>query len=714
MRPSARTLFGLACATLISAFPLSAATRVPTCEEQLPKELWWRCVQTQLMSRPASGRANAASPTANALVPDVTSPALSLDATAVAFSSDASNLVPGDTNGVADVFVRDTASNRIVRASVDRSGRQGNGHSYSPALSVDGSKLAFVSAASNLVPGDTNGVADVFFKDLRTGTVRRVSERPDGTQANGASNNPFVSLYGDWVTFDSAAPNLSSGDTNGLSDAFVWTRATGALRRLSVPARLDDAMRERRIGGEGVPHTGSASVSHDGKLIAFHRRIERRAAAENVPNIALDDEVPLAADVFIEAPRTWEPKRWIPVTPPPRGCDERSRTARCGSWRPGRWHGGEDLGNGRGLLRIAMAPWANAARKMLEHPAVTADGRYVAYEAWSAITPADTAKVTDDRTTLARNDLRAACLERSGIPSSHTCVHTDYRSIYLFDWYLEALIPVSTKPVGALPTGDCFDPSPNAYGTVVAFSCDADADNLVAGDTNEATDVFVKDLPGRATARISLSASDEEGFGTSSRPSISYDGAKVAFASTVPTFVGGDANGTSDVFLRDRWKTLGNTPPTIEAIELPGRRVLTAPYRALALDIGESFRFEIRASDPDRTAPGNKPRDAIRFGAMTPLPDGASIDPVTGVFRWTPSPDQTEPGGRFWRIVLWAADARGEIHPATLASMAKGRFDPAGNLQLVTLYVRDPGGTARCDAHTLAPELISGACDPVE
>lgn len=697
MRPLRRTPLLLAAASLLGMLPATGAPRPRTCE-QIHAADPWKCDQTQLMSRPWRGRANAASPSANPLVPDVTSPALSLDATRVAFSSDASNLVAGDTNGMVDVFVRETASNRIVRASTDRSGRQANGHSYSPALSVDGSKLAFVSAATNLVPGDTNGVADVFFKDLRTGTIRRVSVRSDGRQANAASNNPFISLFGDWVTFDSAASSLSHDDDNGLSDAFLWSRSNGSLRRLAVPQPHDPGMQEDRLLADGVAHTGSASISHDGKVIAYHRLVERRGPHPLLPALTVDEELPLAADVFVEAPRTWERKKLVPVNPPPSGCGPKSRPAPpCWRRQPGRWHGGDPIAPGRGLQRIAMAPWGGSARKMLEHPVVTADGRYVAFEGWSAITAKDTLQTTTDASPLARNDLGAACGRRYGLPSSHTCVHTDYRSVYIYDWYSETTTPVSTKLLGGLPTGDCSDPSPNAYGTVIAFTCDEYADNLVPGDANDAPDVFVKDLPGRATARVSISSGDGEGFGASTRPSISYDGRKIAFASTAASFVGGDTNGASDIFLRDRRTHLPNVPPSLQQ-----------PFaKTRAIDVGERFAFTMRANDPNRNQP-------LRYGALTPLPDGASIDPVSGEFRWTPSPDQTEPGGRFWRIVLWVSDPYGQIHPLTLSSMAQGILHPRGNLQLLSVFVRDPAGTARCDAHTVAPDHVSGACQPVE
>ena len=114
--------------------------------------------------------------------------AISADGRYVAFASDASNLVPGDTNLHADVFVRDRRLGTTRRVSVATGGTQAKGDIFFLATSVDGRHVAFGSDASNLVPGDTNGLSDVLVRDLRLGTTRRVSVAPGGTQANGDSD----------------------------------------------------------------------------------------------------------------------------------------------------------------------------------------------------------------------------------------------------------------------------------------------------------------------------------------------------------------------------------------------------------------------------------------------------------------------------------------------------------------------------------------------
>jgi Tol biopolymer transport system component len=161
-------------------------------------------------------------------------PAISADGRLVAFSSGASNLVPGDTNGTSDVFVRDRKAQVTRRVSVGPGGQQANGESLKPAISAHGRLVAFSSGASNLVPGDTNGTSDVFVRDRVAQVTRRISVGPGGQQANGGSHSPAISADGRFVAFVSRASNLVAGDTNGASDVFVRDRVAQVTRRVSV------------------------------------------------------------------------------------------------------------------------------------------------------------------------------------------------------------------------------------------------------------------------------------------------------------------------------------------------------------------------------------------------------------------------------------------------------------------------------------------------
>jgi Tol biopolymer transport system component len=150
-------------------------------------------------------------------------PSISDDGRFVAFNSNAANLVPGDTNGTWDIFVRDLRAGRTSRVSVSSTGVQGNDISYPPDISGDGRRVAFFSIASNLVPGDTNGTWDVFVHDRHTGRTVRASVRTGGAQANGASQLPSIDHHGERVAYESEATNLVAPDTNENTDAFLTT-----------------------------------------------------------------------------------------------------------------------------------------------------------------------------------------------------------------------------------------------------------------------------------------------------------------------------------------------------------------------------------------------------------------------------------------------------------------------------------------------------------
>jgi len=186
-------------------------------------------------------------------------PALSADGNVVAFFSWAANLVAGDTNGWADVFVRERSHGITELVSVDSSGGQANDGSYDPVLSADGQIVAFTSSATNLVASDTNARADVFVHNRTTGITERVSVDSAGTEADGSSSMPALSADGRYVAFRSDATNLVPGDTNALPDAFLHDRVTGATERVSV-----DSSGGQADGGNYAP-----GISADGNVVAW-------------------------------------------------------------------------------------------------------------------------------------------------------------------------------------------------------------------------------------------------------------------------------------------------------------------------------------------------------------------------------------------------------------------------------------------------------------
>jgi Tol biopolymer transport system component len=152
------------------------------------------------------------------------SPSVSADGRYVAYGSDATNVVAGDTNGTADVFVWDRQDGATVRASQAPGGLATNGSSSSPSVSADGRYVAYGSDASSIVAGDTSGARNVFVWDRQTGDTVKVAQVPGGGSTNDNSYDPSVSADGRFVAYESYASNIVPGDTNDEQDVFVWDR----------------------------------------------------------------------------------------------------------------------------------------------------------------------------------------------------------------------------------------------------------------------------------------------------------------------------------------------------------------------------------------------------------------------------------------------------------------------------------------------------------
>ena len=152
-------------------------------------------------------------------------PAISADGTKVAFISDGANLVPGDTNGAYDVFVRDLTTGVTTRVSVNSHGGQTNGGLGRVTMSSDGNLIAFQSDAWNIVPNDDNLVQDIFVHDMKTGKTTRASVSSSGAEADAYSANAAISADGSVVAFESDAGNLVESDQNITTDIFAHSPA---------------------------------------------------------------------------------------------------------------------------------------------------------------------------------------------------------------------------------------------------------------------------------------------------------------------------------------------------------------------------------------------------------------------------------------------------------------------------------------------------------
>lgn len=385
---------------------------------------------------------------------------ISADGRFVAFDSYATNLVAGDTSQTSRVLVHDrsTGATKVVNAT--GGGAPANGNSVSAVLTEDGRYVAFAADAANLVPGDTNLFRDIFVRDLRTGKTERVSVHSNGTEAvNGHSSSPSISADGRFVAFESAAINLVGGDSNGLIDIFVHDRQAHATIRVNVSTE-----RYQAYGGPSY----YSSISGDGRYVVF---------VSDATNLVPGDTNKVS-DVFVHDR--------VKVT-----------TTRA------------SVGSGA----------AEAMGGPSVHPAITADGRYIAFASEATnLVPGDTNGFTD----IFVHDRVAGTTQRVNVATG------------------------GAQAVGA----HSFYPSISQDGRFVAFV--SDAANLVPNDTNNSWDIFVHDRQAGATERVSVAGGGAQADAGSARPSISADGRYVAFESGAANLVADDTNTVVDVFVHDR------------------------------------------------------------------------------------------------------------------------------------------------------------------
>jgi len=387
---------------------------------------------------------------------DSEEPSVSADGRYVAFRSTAGNLVVGDTNGVADVFVRDRQSGTTELVSVDSNEAQGNDLSDEPCISADGRYVAFTSWATNLVGGDTNGSHDVFVRDRQGGTTERVSVDASAAQGNGPSSSPSISADGRYVAFKSWATNLVNGDANGtFEDVFVRDRQGGTTERVNISSN----------GAQANDACEASSISADGRYVGFY------TLADNL----VSGDTNGSYDAFVHDRQV-------------------STTVRVSI------NSGGVQGNGDSV-----------------DPSISADGRYVAFTSTAGnLVTGDTNGFAD----IFMRDCQSATTERVSVDSNgaqgndHSfapavSVSADGRCVVFlssaanlvsgdtggFDVFIRDRQNGTTELVsidssGAQANGDSYDAAVSADGCYVAF--ESLATNLVSGDTNVASDVFVR------------------------------------------------------------------------------------------------------------------------------------------------------------------------------------------------------------------------------
>lgn len=198
--------------------------------------------------------------------------AISTNGRYVVFASNATNLVPGDTNGSQDIFLRDRKAGTTSRVTLGSGGRQANGGSFAGMVSADGRLVAFSSDATNLVAHDTNLAPDVFLRDRKLGTTVRVNVGAGGVEAAPESFSFGTDLAADgrYVAFQSDASNFAAGDDNGTTDVFVRDRKRKVTDRIVLA----------RTGAPPDPGSFGGSPSASGRFVAVCSRGSARGSAD--------------------------------------------------------------------------------------------------------------------------------------------------------------------------------------------------------------------------------------------------------------------------------------------------------------------------------------------------------------------------------------------------------------------------------------------------
>jgi Tol biopolymer transport system component len=602
---------------------------------------------------------------------------LSDDGTKVVYSSAAGNLVDGDSNGRTDVFLTTINPGKpptppsagsggspadpgvapsvasTVRISVGPGG-EGNGDSLGASISPDGKWIAFESSASNLVGGDANGPAvDVFVYNVDSKALTLASVPAAGGGADGPSYSASVANSGA-VSFTSNAGNLVAG----ASGQQVYARSAGQTILVSAAT-----------SGAGDGKSGESTISGDGTKVAFMSDAANigsggapgadvfiatlgttssvmmltSGAAAYLPSISADgQQVVFLADGYDND-----------------GIGDIYRSSSQGGAKPTIYancpcrSGGDvapvwaTIGSGGAILYSSSAPFSRSNRyldaQVFEHnpgqaivsvrgdvvangpaewPSVSADGALVAFES--------TADNLVDGDTNAASDVFLAQMGDAGSGVE-----------------ARRMTRVSVYATGDARRGaDSFAPAPgapsavSADGNLVAFA--SDSTNLVPGDTNSATDIFVRNRHNGKTERVSVTGSGGQADGASIAPAMSADGRYVVFASAATNLVGGDTNGVLDIYVRDR-----RTKETRRISEKPGvgQSPLPAEHPAISPN-GAFVAFDSAGEFSGVAQSGSGRPNVFRFrmdnGAIdmvsTMMPEGAG-EPRRAGYKasWSPS-----------------------------------------------------------------------------
>jgi Tol biopolymer transport system component len=374
------------------------------------------------------------------------------DGNRVVFQSVAADLVTGDTNGKTDILIKNLLTRNIDRVSVNATGGQANDHSSDAVFSPDGGKVLFSSSASDLVPGDTNGRQDVFVKDLATGAVTVVSVSAAGVQGNDLSFGFAFSPDGNSVIFQSAASNLTAGDTGGHLDIFLKSLVTGVVDKISASAA--------GLGGDG--DSFAPQFSPDGNFVVFHSAA-RNLTADSVGTYEIYlKNISTGAVTLISKNAAGDPANQ--ATGQPVFSPDGTRIAYSSN--------ASNLvaGDLNGMADIFIYDIATQATQLVSLSALGVSGNGGSY--MPRFSPDGTKIVFHSYSTnWAANDANAGA------------------DLFVKDLITGEVTRVSSLPDGSAPNGYSFDGTFLPDGSGILFA--SEASNLFAVDSNGVQDVFL-------------------------------------------------------------------------------------------------------------------------------------------------------------------------------------------------------------------------------
>ncbi|MDH6709460.1 Tol biopolymer transport system component [Kitasatospora sp. MAA19] len=424
---------------------------------------------------------------------------LSLDGRSALFSSSAGNLVPGDTNGVDDLFVRDLWTKRTERVSVADDGSQLNAATSDAAISGDGRYVAFSTTATNVVPGQPNHPSDIFVRDRWTGHTELITAGGGSTDDETIRNaySPTLSWDGRYVAYSSDRTDLAPGGRRGKFNIFVTDRWTHTTRLVTT-------------GADGTPANQNSfqpTISADGSTVGFTSRAGNLLPADQ----------PDAPSTAATADAAGTPA---------------------------------DLTDAADAAEVAAASRSKSGTQ----PELTGP-RFYPYYVWNAHTGRIVGASLDET-----GQLRGTGLDGRISPDGRYALYGlpvfgggDGPRHIRMDVYARELSTGTVTRVSATPPGTTTTKS-SSSGVMTLDDrwvyFDSDADNLVPGDTNQQTDVFRRDLRTGRTERVSVARDGSQSTGGSYRPSVDALGITVLFTADDGTLVPGDTNGATDVFLR--------------------------------------------------------------------------------------------------------------------------------------------------------------------